>query len=87
MTAAALGAYIVFEDEAGFSMTPPCSGRRYVGPVQGQAPNRYRGPLLDHTAVDGTGTDRQRLGHRSRPFFQACAELGITPEKTRPYRS
>lgn len=36
MTAAALGAYIVFEDEAGFSMTPPQArtwGRRGHMPV------------------------------------------------------
>ena len=36
MTAAALGAYIVFEDEAGFSMTPPRArtwGRRGQTPV------------------------------------------------------
>ena len=36
MTAAALGAYIVFEDEAGFSMTPPRArtwGRRGHTPV------------------------------------------------------
>jgi len=38
MTAAALGAFVVFEDEAGFSMTPPQArtwGRRGLTPSCG----------------------------------------------------
>ncbi|GLV88538.1 hypothetical protein Slala03_82270 [Streptomyces lavendulae subsp. lavendulae] len=66
MTAAALGAWIVFEDEAGFSMTPPSRGtwaRRALTPTI-----RMRG--WTRCRVTLAGLCCYKPGERSRLFYK-----------------
>src|SRR5207247_260947 len=65
-TAAALGGWIVFEDECGQSMRPPRSrtwGRRGITPVI-----RVRGGGTGHVSVAGLAC--YRPGHRSRLIYR-----------------
>ncbi|WP_093694740.1 hypothetical protein [Streptomyces sp. 2231.1] len=74
-TAAALGAWIVFEDEAGFSMTPPTSrtwSRRGTTPVI-----RVRGRSQRRFSIAALCC--YKPGARSRP-----AQTAHRPQKRRP---
>jgi hypothetical protein len=65
-TAAALGGWIVFEDECGQSMRPPRSrtwGRRGITPVI-----RVRGGGTGHVSVAGLAC--YRPGHRTRLIYR-----------------
>ncbi|GHF40081.1 endonuclease [Streptomyces morookaense] len=72
MTAAALGAWLVFEDEAGISMTPPKArtwSRRGITPVI-----RVRGRSRRRISIAALAC--YRPGHRSRLIYRARYDDG-----------
>ena len=71
-TAAALGGWIVFEDECGQSLRPPRSatwGRRGITPVI-----RVRGGGTGHVSIAGLAC--YRPGHRSRLIYRLHSYRG-----------
>ncbi|WRZ95668.1 hypothetical protein OHB54_45765 [Streptomyces sp. NBC_01007] len=74
-TAAALGAFIVFEDEAGFAMTPPHArtwGRRGQTPVEGIWSLLRRGPMANTAFTDPE--------HLARTLRRGLARIRRHPE-------
>ncbi|GDY68898.1 hypothetical protein SAV14893_082910 [Streptomyces avermitilis] len=74
-TAAALGAYIAFEDEAGFAMTPP---RGHTWGRRGQAPVvRVRGPSRQRRARPSHDENEQRVVLRLSRARKAPRDLAL----------